>query len=163
MAQTKEGALKARARKAGVSAEVCVSREAAGEKWCYACDTWKGVEAFGQDRSRYDGLTPRCCDCRNARQQELHEPNPDPGPFGPPPAPPRAGDKGQAKRRVNVLVRTGRWPRPNDLPCADCGHIWREGERRHEYDHYKGYASEHHETVEAVCTTCHKRRHKERG
>ncbi len=24
-------------------------------------------------------------------------------------------------------------PHPNTLPCADCGHIWFEGERRHDY------------------------------
>lgn len=49
-------------------------------------------------------------------------------------------------------------PHPNTLPCKDCGHEWREGERRHEYDHYLGYGAEHHYIVESVCTLCHAKR-----
>lgn len=74
---------------------------------------------------------------------------------GPAPMPPRDGDKKQARQRVNTEVRTGYRPHPNALPCTDCGHIWLPGERRHEYDHFKGYAAEHHYDVEPVCTTCH--------
>lgn len=81
-----------------------------------------------------------------------------PGRFGPPPNPPRDGDKKQARQRINVEVREGRRPHPNTLPCADCGHVWAPGERRHEYDHHLGYAPEHHYDVEAVCTRCHSRR-----
>ena len=32
------------------------------------------------------------------------------------------------------------------------------GDRRHEYDHHLGYASEHHEHVEPVCSACHHER-----
>lgn len=78
--------------------------------------------------------------------------------FGPAPAEPRDGDLKQARQRINVLVRTGRKPHPNTLPCTDCGHVWSEGERRHEYDHHNGYAAEHHYDVEPVCTTCHAKR-----
>jgi hypothetical protein len=74
---------------------------------------------------------------------------------GAPPHAPRDGDKVQARQRINVEVRTGQRPHPNSLPCVDCGHVWSEGERRHEYDHHKGYAAEHHYDVEPVCTTCH--------
>ncbi len=77
------------------------------------------------------------------------------GRFGPPPAPSRDGDRKQARQRINVEVRTGRRPHPNTLPCTDCGHIWFEGERRHEYDHHLGYAGKHHYDVEPVCTRCH--------
>lgn len=65
--------------------------------------------------------------------------NPETGRPGPKPQRPRTGDKIQARQRINVEVRTGRRPHPNTLPCADCGHIWEEGERRHEYDHHLGY------------------------
>ena len=75
--------------------------------------------------------------------------------FGPAPKPPRDDDRDQARQRINVLVRTGRLPHPNTLPCKDCGHLWTTGERRHEYDHHKGYAAQHHYDVEPVCTTCH--------
>lgn len=78
--------------------------------------------------------------------------------FGPDPMPPRDGDKEQARQRINVLVRTGRLVHPNALPCTDCGHVWKRGERRHEYDHHLGYAAEHHYDVQSVCTTCHAKR-----
>jgi hypothetical protein len=81
--------------------------------------------------------------------------NPLTGRPGPAPHPPRDGDKKQARQRINVEVQNGVRPHPNMLPCTDCAHVWSEGERRHEYDHHKGYAAEHHLHVEAVCTRCH--------
>lgn len=81
--------------------------------------------------------------------------NPLTGRPGPAPHSPRDGDKMQARQRVNVEVRTGRRPHPNELACTDCGHVWAPGERRHEYDHPRGYEAAHHLDVEAVCTTCH--------
>jgi hypothetical protein len=84
--------------------------------------------------------------------------NPLTGRSGPAPRPPRDGDRKQARQRVNVEVRTGYRPHPNNLPCADCGHIWQPGERRHEYDHHLGYDAEHHLDVEPVCTICHSAR-----
>jgi len=84
--------------------------------------------------------------------------NPLTGLSGPAPYSPRDGDKVQARQRINVEVRTGRRPHPNTLPCTDCGHVWSEGERRHEYDHHLGYAPEHHYDVQPVCTLCHSAR-----
>jgi len=84
--------------------------------------------------------------------------NPATNLTGPAPKPPRDGDKAQARQRINVEVRSGRRPHPNTIPCSDCGHVWEEGERRHEYDHYMGYAPGHHLEVSAVCTTCHAKR-----
>jgi len=81
--------------------------------------------------------------------------NPVTGRPGPAPRPPRDGDKEQARQRINVEVRTGRRPPANDLPCVDCGHVWKPGQRRHEYDHHLGYAAENHGDVEPVCTSCH--------
>ena len=89
--------------------------------------------------------------------------NPITGRPGPAPKPPRDGDRVQARQRINVEVRTNRPPHPNTLPCVECGHRWAKGERRHEYDHHKGYAAEHHLTVEPVCTKCHRRRCETRG
>lgn len=84
--------------------------------------------------------------------------NPATGRPGPASAPARDGDKVQARQRINVEVRTGRRPHPNQLPCVDCGHVHARGERRHEYDHYLGYAAEHHLDVQSVCTDCHAKR-----
>lgn len=83
--------------------------------------------------------------------------NPLTGRPGPSPFEPRSGDRKQARQRINVEVRTGRRVRPDDLPCADCSHVGED--RRHEYDHYLGYESEHHYDVQAVCSVCHYRRH----
>lgn len=84
--------------------------------------------------------------------------NPITGKPGPAPIPRRDGDKVQARQRINALVRSGQIPKPNALPCTDCGHVWKLGERRHEYDHHKGYGAEHHLDVEAVCKACHVKR-----
>lgn len=89
--------------------------------------------------------------------------NPLTGRPGPAPMPPRDGDKAQARQRINVEVRTGRRAHPRTLPCTDCGHVWKPGQRRHEYDHHLGYAAEHHYDVEAVCTICHRARVTRRG
>lgn len=78
---------------------------------------------------------------------------------GPSPHPPRDGDKRQARQRINVEVRNGQRPHPNKLPCADCGHLWtKNGDSRHEYDHFKGYGASNHLIVEVVCRKCHTKR-----
>ena len=89
-----------------------------------------------------------------------HKPNINPltGKPGPAPKAPIDGDKKQARRRINLEVRTGRRAHPNTIPCTDCGHIWQPGERRHEYDHHLGYVAKYHRHVESVCTKCHSKR-----
>ena len=131
-------------------------------KRCSQCQTDKPAADFARDKSRPDGLTYVCRECRNARSRTSYERKNNPGPFGPAPAPARDGDERQARKRVNQLVMWGRLPHPNSLPCADCGHRYAEGERRHEYDHHLGYAAEHHLSVQAVCTTCHHARERAR-
>lgn len=84
--------------------------------------------------------------------------NPKTGRPGAAPKPSRSGDKRQAREKANQEVHAGRMPHPNERPCADCGHVWSEGERRHEYDHHLGYDAEHHLDVEPVCTVCHAKR-----
>jgi hypothetical protein len=134
----------------------------ADAKWCSGCKTKHPLDAFGRDASRADGLDATCRAFRNRRSRSRHQPRPALR-HGPLPNPPRDGDRKQARQRVNVLVRTGRLAHPNTLPCADCGHAWEQGERRHEYDHHLGYAAENHLAVEAVCTICHRRRCDDRG
>ena len=56
--------------------------------------------------------------------------------MGPPRYASRSGDKKQARHIVNLHVRFGRLPKPNTVPCFDCGHIGPG--KRHEYDHYLG-------------------------
>ena len=48
-------------------------------------------------------------------------------------------------------------PHPNTLNCADCGHVWFESERRHQYVDEAGEISVE-EGADAVCMLCHQRR-----
>lgn len=68
---------------------------------------------------------------------------------------PRDGDKRQARASVHREVRRGRIRPANEQPCVDCGHMYSDGERRHEFDHFMGYDAENHLMVQVVCTTCH--------
>lgn len=124
------------------------------EKVCARCSETKPLTEFAADRSRADGLTYWCRPCRNARARTAYHPQRNMQ-SGRRYVPPRDGDQKQARRRVNHLVDVGLLPAPNSVPCADCSHVWTTGERRHEYDHHLGYAADHHEDVEAVCTSCH--------
>ena len=74
-----------------------------------------------------------------------------------------AVDKKRARKRVAHLIAKGRIPPANAVPCADCGHVWSEGERRHEHDHHLGYDPQHFTSVEVVCITCHRKREPRRG
>lgn len=136
-------------------------------KWCTKCKAKHHFTEFGKDKSRGDGLAAACIKSRSTgNPRGWHgKPNINPvtGRPGPAPQNPRSGDKIQARQRINVEVSSGRRSHPNKLPCVDCGHVWKEGERRHEYDHFEGYGEDKHYEVEAVCTTCHKKRSVERG
>jgi hypothetical protein len=126
---------------------------------------WHSISAFGRDANRYDGLTALCAEQRNSRSRSRYVPVPldKRKRMGSPPFAPRDGDKVQARQRINVLVRTGRKPHPNSIPCTDCGHKWKRGERRHVYDHYLGYAAAHHYNVQSVCMLCDVQRSLRRG
>ena len=158
MAQTREGAQKINARRLGMTLQQYQQRVASGEKHCSNCQRWHKQSAFGSDRSRGDGLEMSCKESRNARSRAAYVPSYRVIPNGRSLVPARDGDKLQARRRVNYFVEAGLLPQPNELPCVDCGHEWRSGERRHEYDHHLGYAAKHHEHVEAVCSQCHHKR-----
>lgn len=157
---TAEGALKAAATRTGCSVEEYIDRINAGLLWCWRDQDWEPVENFAIDRSRSRG---RAGSCRRstiaaARRAYQHRDRPAPGRRY---VDPRDDDKKQARRRVNHLVDVGVLANPNSVPCTDCGH--KGDDRRHEYDHHLGYAAEHHEHVEPVCTTCHHQREANRG
>lgn len=155
---SRAGVVKGAAGRVGLSVDVYVRNVENGLKWCTGCRLWAPRSDFSRDRARGDGLKAQCRECcmRRYRQTYVRRPRPSPGRrfVGA-----RESDKKQARRRVNYLVEAGLLSNPNSLLCSDCGH--QGDDRRHEYDHYQGYAPEHHETVEAVCTKCHASR--ERG
>lgn len=129
---------------------------------CFRCHRHRRREEFPCDRSRPGGFGYECRECRNARQAATYKPVPrdmrrTPGPQR---IPRRDGDKKQARSRINHDVQRGARPSPNELPCFDCGHVGTD--RRHEYDHFLGYAAERHYDVQAVCSSCHHRRERDR-
>lgn len=151
---SRDGALKTAAARVGLGVNEYLDRLNKGHRYCYRCQDWHGADQFGKDASQPDGLARSCRRSKNAaaRRRYTATPRPTPGRSF---VEARDGDERQARRRVNHLVAVGLLPPPNSLPCVDCGHAWALGERRHEYDHHHGYAPQHHEDVEPVCTTCH--------
>jgi hypothetical protein len=131
------GVRKSAARQVGVSVAEYERHRASGEKWCSACKAWHPVSAFTRDRTRGDGLAARCLASKRGR--------------------PRVQPLAQrrAHRRIQMRIARGTMPHPNMLLCLDCGHEWEPGERRHEYDHPRGYEGDAALDVEPVCTTCH--------
>jgi len=63
MAQTKEGAIKCAAKKAGITVVEYLQRIEAGLKKCTTCKQWKPKEFFAKDQSRFDSLKSKCRDC----------------------------------------------------------------------------------------------------
>lgn len=160
MAGTKTGAIRSLATKIGIDEAEFRRLVASGQKWCYRCRTWKNKSDFGRDKHRSDGLTSLCVSCRSECAKARYTPKARP-PAGRRFVDARAGDKKQARRRIDHLIASGLLPEPDVLPCCDCKHLG--DDRRHEYDHYLGYEPEHHEDVEAVCSRCHRKRSIERG
>ncbi len=118
------------------------------------CRTWQVLANFNLDQSRGDGKVSLCRTCQSqvARQSYTQRERARGRIY----VPFRDGDKKQARARINHLIHLGLLPNPNALPCFDCGDV--NEEKRHEYDHYLGYASHHHEDVQPVCSACHHRR-----
>ena len=161
MSQTKEGAIKLAAQKTGVSVDQYKKNIQYGLLWCTGCKEWHKKGDFTYNKNRWSG---RAHSCRDHIKREYRKNFKPIAPEnrkrkGPLPGDERPGDKKQARHRVNVFVRTGKIPQPNDIECSDCGHIYKKGEIRHEYDHYKGYAIGNHTIVIALCSECHHRRH----
>jgi hypothetical protein len=73
MAQTKEGAIKIAAKKAGLSVEEYKARLEAGLKRCTKCKEWKPATRFNIDKSRWDGLTAKCTDCTRVKIKKSHK------------------------------------------------------------------------------------------
>lgn len=140
---------KTAARRIGVTLGEYRSRQLNGEKWCYVCRAWHPRSAFALDASRTDGLAARCRAAAREHGQSVYVTRDRS--RGRRRVPARDGDRVQARRRIYYLVDIGVLPRPTSVPCVDCG----DTSKPHEYDHHLGYAAEHHEHVEAVCSSCH--------
>lgn len=156
MGQTSQGRIKQFCSQNGLTKGDYDKNVSLGRKWCTGCKLWHALSFFNIDNSRYDGLTASCRDYNNASGRAKYKSVPRK--KGRRFVPIRDGDKKQSRRRINFLVESGLIPHPNTLACTDCNHTWRKGDRRHEYDHHKGYSGENQEIVEPVCSKCHKKR-----
>jgi len=151
------------AKRIGVSPSCYGEILSLGMKWCTGCREFHRRERFQADASRGDGLSAMCAVARRMLYSRTYVKVPAHlrKQNGPAMHAPRDGDKQQARKTVNLLVRTGRMVAPRKLPCVGCGHIGPD--RRHEYDHHKGYAAENHLAVIPLCSKCHARRHVKEG
>jgi len=70
MAQTKEGALKVAAGKAGMSHLDFIARLTAGERRCTKCKQWQPIDQFCLDRSRNEGISKTCYECRRVKDKK---------------------------------------------------------------------------------------------
>lgn len=157
MAQTAEGAAKRAANDLGITYSEWLQRRAAGLKWCTDCKQWHPLSEFMRDATRGDGLSVRCRDANRRRYRARYVPVAEENRkrMGPPAQPGREGDKKQARARVNAEVQRGRMANPDNLPCAQCGHICGDDGRRHEYHHHKGYGADAQLDVIPLCSKCH--------
>lgn len=146
MAQTKDGAIKVAAKKAGLSVEKYIEFISSGLKKCTICKEWKNIDDFSNDRSRADGHSSRCDNCSKAlwRIKSMNSNKRIKR---------RDGDKEQAKARINQDIKAGLRPDPDTLFCSLCGHKGKD--RRHEYHHIQGYSVMHHYDVLPLCSKCH--------
>jgi hypothetical protein len=157
------GATKRAARRAGIALPDYVALVKSGQKFCWRCRVFHQRSEFTIDASRADGLNSSCSTSRGNIARSAYQPKGRVSMRGRFFARTRDGDKRQARARVNHHVDVGLLRDPNKIPCSDCKHVWSPEERRHEYDHYLGYSAAHQLSVQAVCTTCHRTREKQRG
>lgn len=163
MSQTVIGAAKINANRLGMTLQAFL-RRSKKSKWCTYHKAWHPRPAFHADGSRRDGLANTCKQAHSQQARDrFRRTYKRVGRMGPIPDPARNGDKLQARARINHQVQKGLRPSPNTLPCFDCGHVWKRRQPRHEYDHYLGYESQHHNDVQPTCSKCHARRTRERG
>lgn len=176
--QSHAGAIKAAAKRIGISVEAYKAKRASGQKRCWRCRSWKLVEAFGRNKRLADGLSAACLECnRRAYTPRERGPSPLRGIKMSDEAKRKmaAAHRGSqnhrwkgglslkknrnpletlAKRAVNHAIEAGYLATPKRLPCFDCG------KKAKEYHHHRGYEQAHWLEVQALCRKCHNRRHR---
>ncbi len=151
MAQTKAGALKIAAKKAGLTLQEYINKLNNNYKKCGVCEAWLEKTYFNKDLSRHDKLNSKCKECSKAiwrfaaiNRKNKRQPIVD-------------ANKKKARSRINSDVESGIRPHPNTLYCALCGHFGKG--RRHEYHHPLGYSQNHQNDIVALCSKCHHEQH----
>lgn len=159
MAQTTDGRIKQFCNKNKIDVLFYDKQVSKGLKWCTGCKRWHILSYFGKDKTRFDGLAASCSFYRSRVSKSKYIKKQRISKLGDRFKKARDGDKKQARSRVNHLVKCGLIPDPNKLPCVECGHKYKSGERRHEYHHFD-YSAENQEIVISLCSICYKKIHK---
>ena len=139
MAQTHEGAMKVLAEKAGESLCSLLAKVASGQKWCWRCKSWKKLEDFDADRSRYDGKCSQCIPCRRVKVRRTRIAMED-----------RFAVQ-KAHDAIRFATRDGVLPKIETRRCS-CGN-WAA-----HYHHHRGYKGHELEVI-PLCISCHKKEH----
>lgn len=149
-------AIKTAAKRRGITVAEYQAKLAGGMLWCTGCKQFHQATEFGRDANRPSGVATYCLAGRRAKRMTTYVRLGRRSTLGVRRVA-RDNDAIQARAWVNILVSTGRLPRPCSLPCSDCANAARE------YDHHRGYSIVHHGDVEPVCRKCHIRREQRRG
>jgi len=120
-----------------------------GRKYCWRCQQWHHVDAFGRDSQYTDGLA-HCC--RASRRVQVKKDMRGPT---------RLGDKEQAWWRISRLESRGKIPRASAFQCAfnvgppgNRHRCTRQAEDWHHFAGYDSYIAQF--TVTPVCRKHHK-------
>lgn len=142
-------------------------------KGCPSCGETKRLDKFHKDRSRKNGITTYCAQCRNATQLRKYHENRDEmkrkmRAWSQTPQ----GKASQLKRKKRYIekyperweafkflrycISKGAIPPVNSLICKHCG------EQAEEYHHYAGYEPSNWLKIIPLCISCHKIEHRDK-
>jgi hypothetical protein len=136
-------------------------------KQCVKCNILKSISEFFRDKSRWDGFSPYCKDCRRIEQKEYREKNKDrlsnysiayqkseKGKRVHAKSVAAWQEKNRRKRDVHVFINNaiarGLLPRVKSKSCVVCGN---QAQEYHHEDYNKPLE------VQAVCSSCHNKIH----
>ena len=139
---SRKGVMKIAAKRIGISYEEYLDNLKNGLKWCFRCKLWKQRSQFNTDRSRGDGLTASCADCRRVKIRRKRKDTILSKKI-----------QSQAASAVSYEVKRGYMIPAKTLPCRDCG------KSAQEYHHHLGYKKPHWLDVIPLCKSCHVQRH----
>lgn len=145
-----------------VPLEECRRRVMAGERWCRFHGRWEPLSSFNRTEANSpDGFQYVCragqrerARRRRAGRDRLRAEGALARLPGRRKKPARDGDKRQAANRISALIDAGVLAPASTRKCSRCGHVHGTDGRRHFWVHTRGFAAEHHDFVEVLCSLC---------
>jgi hypothetical protein len=139
VAQTHLGAMKAQAKRLGLTLVQYLEKLESGYSWCWKCKTWKLMIEFYSDKSRHDGIARKCISCACVKTRLERIPTED----------------RHAVQKAHDAIRNA-IKRGQIKPVTDC--IRSCGKPSTHYHHHRGYRG-HELDVVPLCMSCHFRSH----